>query len=209
MQTGRVLWTGGNTCLTDYSMCIGGSTAKQKERERQYRLVDQMLSMHSLLRDRYGRRAFLLNTLQIGISLFLAVFAFVSDDVLKALGTEPGIARLVIGLSAMLMLLVSIAEFRADWRGNSVRHADAVRQLASLKARHRSEVDGDCEVLAEDYNRLGRQVIPIPENQFVQLKAAHQFKKSLSQQISKNPGVPRWILATRLRVRAIVAMVKG
>ena len=50
------------------------------ENERQYKLIDQLLSMHASLRDKYGRRAFWLNTAQIGISLILCVFAFVGPN---------------------------------------------------------------------------------------------------------------------------------
>ena len=203
---GLSLPTGGGNYLTDRGLHGRDSSLTETERARQYRLVDQMLSMHSLLRDQYARLAFRLNTLQIGISLFLAVLAFVSDRVLITLGLDPGLARLVLGLSAVLILLLAIVEFRADWRGTSARHGDAVRQFASLKAKYRNEVEGDCALLTEDYNRLGESVIPIPESRFVHLKAAHKLKRLLSESISRNPGVPRWILATRLRVRAIRAM---
>ena len=191
-------------------MSTGDLSAKRrKERERQYRLVDQSISMHAILRDRYSRRAFLLNTAQIAISLFLVVFAFVSDDVLNILGPTPEVVRLMIGLPAVLMVLVSMTEFRVDWRGVSARHADAVRQLAALKARYRSEQEGDSDLLTKDYNRLARELIPIPENHFVRLKAAHQFKVALSGQVSANPGVPHWLLAAKLRWRAILGGPRG
>ena len=64
------------------------STSK-KENERQYGIIDQMLTMHSSLRDRMERRAFWLNTALIASSLFLTVFAFVGDDLLRALGLDP------------------------------------------------------------------------------------------------------------------------
>ena len=53
----------------------------EKEYERQFRVIDQMLSMHSSFRDRMERRAFWLNTILISLSLLLTVSAFVSDDV--------------------------------------------------------------------------------------------------------------------------------
>ena len=42
-------------------MTQGDSTTKA-ENERQYRVVDQMLTMHALYRDALQRRAFWLNT---------------------------------------------------------------------------------------------------------------------------------------------------
>ena len=181
----------------------------ETEVERQYRVVDQMLSMHSTLRDRYKRRAFVLNTLQIAISVFLAAFAFVSDAVLCELRVQPDLARFVIATAAVAMLGICIVEVRADWRGASGRHADAVRRLSALKPEYRKVVafGMQAEDLNNEYNRMLGDTVPIPEKLFVSLKAIHQYKRLLSEEISKNPGVPRWVLGVRLRVRSIQSML--
>ena len=86
----------------------------KQENDRQYELTDQLLSMHASLRDKYERRALLLNTTLVAISLFLSVFAFVGDEVLVSLGYRPPIARFFFGFSAVIVLILSITEFRVD-----------------------------------------------------------------------------------------------
>ena len=176
------------------------------ENERQYRLIDQLLSMHSSLRAKYARRAFWLNTIQIGLSLFLSVFAFVADNVLYSLGLDPTRGRFVLGIIAVVVLLISITEFRVDWKAVGSKHSEAARQLAELKAKYRktfSESTGDdCEKnsrLTTEYDRLMALLPPIPDQYFIQLKGGHGFKQELSQRVGRNPKAPVWFLRIQLR----------
>ena len=182
------------------------------ENERQYELIDQFLSMHSTLRDRYGRRSFLLNTTLIGISLFLCVFAFVGDDILKSLNYHPPMTRFVLGFSAVIVLLLSITEYRVDWRAIGARHIEAVKCLAELKAKYRkafNESTGNDykknSRLTTEYDKTMANLPPIPERNFNQLKASHQYKRILSQRLSKNPKAPAWFLRAQLRLEGIYA----
>lgn len=180
------------------------------ENERQYESIDQLLSMHSSLRDRYFKRAFLLNTSLISVSLFLCVFTFIGDDLIVSLGYNPSMTRFLIGLSAVVVLVISISEFRVDWRGKGSRHDEAVKLLAGLKAKFRKAYDrysGDnLEVnnkLTNEYDKTMAILLPISENDFARLKANHQFKRELSYKISSNPKAPHWILRIQLRLEGI------
>ena len=187
----------------------------KQENERQYNVIDQLLSMHSTLRDKYERRAFWLNTIQIGISLFLCVFAFVGDNVLTSLEYEPAMARFVLGFSAVIVLLLSITEFRVDWRGIGSRHVDAAECLSRLKARYRkafSESEGNDPkkniCLMTQYDKTMANLQPIPERYFNQLKADYQFKRILSLRLSQNPKIPIWFLRIQIRLEGISAALK-
>lgn len=189
-----------------------GNDRTKQENKRQYELTDQLLSMHSSLRDKYERRAFLLNTALIAVSLFLCVFAFVGDDVLGSLVYHPPMARLVLGLSAVIVLILSITEFRVDWRATGARHAEAAKHLAELKAKYRkafNEAAGnDSEknsTLTTQYDKTMAILPPIPERYCNQLKANHQFKRILSQRLSQNQKVPEWFLRIQLRLEGIHA----
>lgn len=182
----------------------------KQENERQYELIDQLLSMHSTLRDRYRRRSFLLNTSLIGISLFLSVFAFVGDDVLKSLSYHPPMTRFVLGFSAVIVLLLSITEYRVDWRAIGARHIEAVKCLAKLKAKYRkafNESTGNDSKknsrLMIEYDKTMAILPPIPERNFNQLKASHQYKRILSQRLSQNPKAPAWFLRAQLRLEGM------
>ena len=182
------------------------SNTLAEENERQYRSIDQLLSMHSLLCERYVRRAFILNTAQIGISLLLCGFAFVADDALRSLGLDPARGRFVLGIIAVIVLLLSITEFRVDWKAVGSTHREATRHLAELKAEYRktfSESAGsDCEKSARltvEHEKLMAHLPPIPEKYFIQLKASHRFKLILSQHVGRNPKAPVWFLRLQLR----------
>src|SRR2546425_528267 len=103
-----------------------GKSSTKDENERQYGVIDQMLTMHSSYQDRMERRAFWLNTVLIASSLFLAIFAFVGDELLRAVGLDPAMTRFLLGLTAVVVLIGSITEFRVDWRSVAGRHAEAV-----------------------------------------------------------------------------------
>ena len=187
----------------------------EQENERQYKLVDQLLSMHSSMRDKYERRAFCLNTAQISITLFLCVFAFVGDDVLRSLGYHPPMARFVLGFSAVIALMLSITEFRVDWKSMGSRHVNAVGYLSSLKAKYREALNEsagsdskDSSRLTTEYQKTMALLPPIPERHFIQLKADHQFKRILSQTLSLNPKAPGWFLRIQLRLEGMRAALK-
>ena len=192
-----------------------GNDRTKQENKRQYELTDQLLSMHSSLRDKYERRAFLLNTALIAISLFLCVFAFVDDVVLGSLGYHPPMTRLVLGLSAVIVLILSITEFRVDWRAMGAKHAEGVKHLAELKAECRKAFNestgNDSEknsTLTTQYNKTMAKLPPIPEQHFNTLKANHQFKRILSQRLSQNPKAPEWFLRIQLRLEGMCAALK-
>ena len=187
----------------------------KQENERQYALIDQLLSMHSSLRDKYENYAFWLNTIQIGISLLLCAFAFVGDNVLRSLGYEPAMARFVLGFFAVVVLLLSITEFRVDWKATGSKHGEAVEHLAGLKAKYRKAFNESAgsdskknSRLTTEYNKTMEILPPIPERHFPQLKAAHQFKRILSQRLSLNPKAPVWILQAQIRWEGIRAALK-
>ena len=184
--------------------------SSKEENERQYKLIDQSLSMHSSLRDKYGRYALWLNTIQIGVSLFLCGFAFVADGVLRSLGFDPARARVVLGIFAVIVLLLSITEFRVDWKAVGSKHSEAARHLTELKAKYRkafSESAGDDPQknfrLTTEYDKMMALLLPIPEQYFIQMKGGHRFKQELSQRVSRNPKAPVWFLRIQLRWEGI------
>lgn len=188
----------------------------KEENDRQYRVVDQLLSMHSSLRDCLERRAFWLNTSLIAASLFLTVFAFVGDALLGKFGVEPDKARFVFGVTAVVILIVSITEFRVDWRSVAGRHGEAAGRLAQLKSKYRgayvaaSGSDPATNLsLTTQYNEVMGSLPPIPDRWFSKLKARHRFKRILSERVSAYPKAPIWFLRFRIRIEGLAEAAKG
>ena len=172
--------------------------------------------MHAVLRDRYERRALWLSTALVGVSLFLSIFAFVSDDLLRTLGYEAPMARFVLGVASVSVLLLSITEFRVDWKASALRHREAAERLARLKGRYRRVIaeteereDVGYAELAVEYYRTMVSLGPIPERLFTRLKANHEFKKALSRRLDSNPGAPWWLVWARLRIEGTWRVLRG
>lgn len=187
-----------------------GIPTTKEENERQYKVIDQMLTMHSSYRDCMARRAFWLNTALVASALFLTVFSFVDDNLIKTLGFDPAMSRFTLGLTAVVVLLCSITEFRVDWNSLSGRHAEAVTQLAAMKTKYRksfAQTGGDDTrentSLASVYEEVMGGLPVIPERWFNTLKAEHRFKRILSERISECPKAPAWFLRLQLRVEGL------
>ena len=71
----------------------------KNENERQYSVIDQMLSMHSSLRDKYKRRALLLNLALLLVSVFLCAFVF-ADEKMFSWFSQPFQGSTFISFSA-------------------------------------------------------------------------------------------------------------
>lgn len=193
----------------------GKTLVVNTEFERQYRVIDQLVSMHSMLRDRYSRLALALNTSLVIVSFTLCVMTFVGDELLENAGQDPPFVRLVFGLVAAVILALSITEFRVDWRARSTRHADAAKRLSEVKGEYRRvRTDLKHEAAAETlqlrrlYETTVQDVIEVPERLFNRLKAKHVFKRILSEETSAHPKAPHWFLWIRLRCEGIVGARK-
>jgi hypothetical protein len=186
------------------------------ENDRQYRVVDQTLSMHAYLRDRYKRRAFVLNFGLMATSITLCAFVFASDDVLSVIGITPMATKFGVGIASVLSLILSIMETRVDWDAVSCRHGDAAGRLGELKAKFRklhAVTQGNDpkknQSLGREYERAMRELPPIPHSMFNSLKAEHLYKTLLSQRISLCPKTPVWFLRLKLRWEGIREASKG
>lgn len=183
------------------------------ENDRQYRVVDQSLSSYSTLRDRSEFRARSLDVTLVAVALLLCTFAFMSDDVIASLGYDPGMTRFTMGIISAFVLVLSIMEYMVDWKGQAGRYGAAAERLGTLKGLYRQAFNEgvgeseDYERLTGEYNKVMDSLPPIPNREFVALKAAHEFKRVLSQRISDNPKAPRWILRLQLRMEGLCQVV--
>lgn len=174
--------------------------------ERRRRLVDQLMSMHAALRDRYGLLAAAVSISHITIAFVLSLFLFADDGVFCSFGLTRAGARFVMGFVAAVAFLLSIVDLTLDWRRRAAQYASGVRSLGILKLALRS---------AHDEGRLNQprtradlrrryettmSILPeIPEGKFASLKAKHQFKRTISKALSEHPKAP--VLLVRLRLR--------
>jgi hypothetical protein len=181
------------------------SCSPKEENERQYRLIDQLLTAHAKLRDRFSRRCRVLNILLLALAIILNAFVFASDDSLQVLFGRPAEAKVWIGVVSVILLILVVVQFLVDWEGRSRSHREAVQRLGQLKASYREAHGSDekYEQLTREYALTMEMLPPIPEKSFNKLKADHKFKRLVSRELDAHPGIPAWLAGARVRWRSV------
>jgi len=181
----------------------------REEAERQHRVIDMMLTMHAVLRDRYKRRELFISTVLICSSFILVAGIFLNPDILNKLTISPEVVRFVVRVSSLIVFLAALIELKVDWRGQAEKHEAAYKALQKLKVSSKE--------LLVDYTFSDEQVkdkwilinatlneqYPIPEKEFSKLKSLHLKKVSLSKMTSEHPGCPLLVLKFLLLCRSI------
>ena len=182
----------------------------QEEHDREYRVVDQMISMHSYVAQRKRSQVLWMSVGLLFASAITCGFTFADDATIRLLGISPGRERLVVGVASLFLFGLSIVELRVDWAGVARAHSDASKRLSLLKAKYRhahaSQLADKQPLwleLSKEYTDTLASIEGIPEKSFTKLKAHHHYKVELSRTIDRHPGVPAWILALCLRAKAI------
>lgn len=185
--------------MSDPSRSNGSDTpaeeAARQEINRQRRLIDQITSMQSALRD--WDRAFgtALVCVVLIASLIGVAFAFAGggDQTASILGVDAH--RLTwLGWLAVLTFALTLIQLVLDPRGAGRRRAQAVEALATLMGEYRTSVaDGQAqetaERLSQRYEAVMGSVPEVPNLLFNRLKAAHLRKVEISKILSGQPGL--------------------
>ncbi len=166
--------------------------------------TDQMVTAHSILRDRYEARSNLLSGINIfsaAVVTFLSVASLEIKDALLPVTINPDY---LLATLAFVSFCGSLAELHFRWREKASVHADAANSYARLKlslaegVAEKSTLTHDRYVsLKTAYDSTSDAVARIPDRQFVKLKAAHKRKINLSSYLDDHPSAN--ILLTRIK----------
>ena len=104
------------------------------ELARKFRVLDQTLSMHTTLRDRYARRALLVDALLLACSVVFCASAFASDQVLALLGGSPDRVRYFLKAFSIITFMLSVLSLRVDWKGIAAAHRQAGEKMSGALA---------------------------------------------------------------------------
>jgi hypothetical protein len=177
-----------------------------EELQRCCRVADQLVTCHSILRDRYERRALILDILILVLSAWVTAVAFVDPTITAKLVIWNLTPAMTIGSIATATFCLSLIQMKVDWKQRSDRHGGAARAYAAVKfllGRAMDEQVASPEEQKESlakYHSVGDQHVPIPDAQFNRLKQRHLLKVAISKAISKNPGAPRLLVWFKLRL---------
>lgn len=182
------------------------------EFERQQRVVDQMLTQHSLLRDRYDRFGRWLDVGAIVLSAILTAFSLMKDEYWSLLATTPRTGSFVAAVVAAGLLALSIVQYRVQWKEKAETHGRAARMLADWKAQGRLVPKSDSQRTATWLQTVAAQLsvlTPIPDSMFLKLKGVHLRKEQVSRRLNAYPGSTAWLVSLRIRIGADVTQLLG
>jgi len=114
-----------------------------REIERQYRVLRQTLSMHTMLRDRYASLALFIDIVLLGCSVVFCATTFSADELLARLGLPPETVRDVLRIASVVAFLAALVSLRVDWKAKSSRHGDAAERLTKLLGLFRNRRNDD------------------------------------------------------------------
>lgn len=169
------------------------------ELDRRRRVVDMMVSMHAILRDRYHQRQLAVDLLQLLAGIVVVATTFLDAEIAGLLGLSAVEAQVSAGIAGAVVFGLSVVSLRVNWAEQSVRHGQAVERLAEVKSRLRtyssSEAgNDDLQAQFERADLVMRELPPIPDGLFVKLKGKHELKVAMSREIEKSPGRPLLLL---------------
>ena len=175
------------------------------ELQRMLRVANQSITAHSILRDRFNARALLTDILILVSSAIVAVGTFTGDDILRMLMVGSESPKIILGLIAVGVFVLSLVQFKVGWKEKASAHAEAVKALSQVKAEIRRMLSSTSqitthhfEVLAALYDTTNGNMVSIPESHFVSLKARHKRKVRISKILDRLPHASLPLLRLRL-----------
>ena len=94
-----------------------------------------MVTMHSVLRDRYANRALLLDSAIVFSSIVIAALAFVDPNLMTWLPWSLDSTRIAIGIVAIATFSLSLLAARVNWKSKSDAHGRAAEACSQAKFR--------------------------------------------------------------------------
>ena len=190
------------------------SDSLEEELRRRKRISDMMLTAHSVLRDRFWMRAAAFDIILLALSAILCGTVFLDPALVRHFHLEPEATRAILGACSILVFILSIIGLRVDWKERSARHQQACRALADIKAKSRELMGAPEERQAKETPEFLRvsgflmsELTPIPDVEFVELKAKHRQKVEISRLLDTYPSAPVWLLRWKLRCRDSFAII--
>ena len=169
------------------------------------RVSDMLATGHSNLRDKFKRRAFVMDVSIIASSVWLTSVVFVEPKIGLTLTPFHLDPQIWVGLLSIATLFLSVAQLRVDWKGQSDSHGRCCEMHSRIKAKCRNLLESKEVLVREDAHELFTQYglsselgCPIPENEFLRQKNKHLTKVVISRFLDKHPAASVGVLKLRL-----------
>ena len=173
------------------------------EMNRIRKVSDMLCTGHAVLRDRFSRRALILDLLILALSTWITALAFVDPLLNVKLTPFHILPTLWMGVLSIGVFFLSLVQFKTDWKGRADAHkrtldlyAEVKREAGYLIASGKCD-DAECRRVLSRYDLASAVGIEIPENDFLPLKQKHKRKLELSKKSDDSPWAFLWLLSLR------------
>ena len=168
------------------------------EFERQKRVINMMLTAHSVMSDHYRNISNIFNISLLVVSIFLNALVFVSDNFFRSFGLNAEFAKLFLGIISVILLMLSVLGIMLNSKQKSENHSQAFTQFFYLlnETRDIEEIQDEAEkimrikLFALKYSQISGTLVPIPDKKFNRLKSIHLRKVEFSKFITNHPSKP-------------------
>jgi hypothetical protein len=174
------------------------------EIERIKNVSDMLCTAHAGLRDRYGRRAVVLDLAILGASTWLVALVFVEPHINVSLTPRGFPPEIWVGLLGIVTFFLSIIQIKTDWKGRADSHRLSLRIYASVKrecgyllASETGCSFKECQCVLARYDLASEVGAGVPENDFLRQKRRHRLKVAISQHLDTHPAAS--VLLTKIR----------
>jgi hypothetical protein len=179
----------------------------REEIERIRSVSDSLCTGHAALRDRYARRALLLDVSTLGASTWLVASSFVDPQLSEWLTPWDWDTRLWTGILGVVTFFATIFQLKTDWKARADAHkrtldvySEVKREAGYLLAA--DELDEDaCKRVLSRYDLASAVGVAIPENEFLQQKQRHKMKVALSKHLDGHPAASLTLARVRFWIK--------
>lgn len=172
------------------------------ELQRKYKVINMMITMHSILHQRFKTKSLVGNIFFLLTAIILNVFIFFDFDYLSFTGFSIDKIKNIVAVTSFLIFLLSVVFMLVEWSKKSEQHLQAINQLSRLlnelrsllKIENSALLSNKSELFDELYNQVNETIPKISDRKFNYLKARHYNKVEISKFIDKHKGKPYFVI---------------
>jgi hypothetical protein len=175
-----------------------------------------LCSGHAALRDRYSRRALLLDVTILGLSTWLVALAFVQPRISVSLTPFRVDPALWVGLLAIGTFFLSLIQIKVDWKKRSDAHrlscsmyADVHREVGYALASANESAEEEYRRLLARYDMATASSVELQERAFLPQKKRHMLKIAISKRLDTHPGSSIVLIRVRFWLKDNFGRGKG
>lgn len=168
------------------------------------KVADMLCTGHAVLRDRYARRAFVLDVVVLACATWIVALSFV-DPLLNLKLTPRFVTPTIwVGLLSVCVFFLSLVQLKTDWKSRSDAHrrtldlyAEVKREAGYILASSESDESASRRVLSR-YDMASAVGVGLPEKEFLRLKRMHHIKVAISKKLDICPSTSITFLRVRM-----------